>query len=107
MKVLRLWAFFSIAVLLAAATSGATASDPAWSPALGAWLPNPDTGFVAWAKGQATFTGRYDYFICGNTRTPSEPKQSFHYAGSACPPVKNGTPFVYGTGEPIKGDVVY
>src|SRR5579862_6000047 len=79
----------------------------AWSPALGAWLPDPNSGFDAWSKGQAVVTTQYDYFVCGTTATPSEPKQSFYYAGSACAPVKNGTFYVYGTAEPIKGYVAY
>jgi hypothetical protein len=79
----------------------------AWSPAVGAWLPNPDTGFVAWSKGQSARTNRYDYFVCGAPARPSEGTQSFYYAGSACAPSKNGTFFVYGTAEPIKGRVTY
>ena len=79
----------------------------AWSPALGAWLPDPDTGFDAWSKGQTVVTNQYDYFVCGSATAPTEPKQSFYYAGSACAPVKSGTFYVYGTAEPIKGYVVY
>ncbi len=118
MKISRWNAFRAIGLMLgittfAAAAVAATGADAsktfgaAWSPALGAWLPDPDAGFVAWSKGQSSVTGRYDYFVCGGARAPSEAKQSFYYAGSACPAVKNGTFFVYGTAEPIKGNVVY
>lgn len=87
-------------VLLAvAAAIGVNAS-------LGAWLPNPDSGFTAWSAGQASVTNRHDYFVCG-TSAPTEKRQSFDYAGSACPALKKGTSFSYGSGEPIAGRVVY
>jgi len=73
---------------------------------LGAWLPNPDSGFTAWSAGQASVTNRHDYFVCG-TSAPAEKPQSFDYAGSACPALKNGTSFSYGSGEPIAGRAVY
>jgi hypothetical protein len=119
MKISPVGALLAVAVTLAvtasAALTGAAEAVPdatktfgsAWSPALGAWLPDPDTGFDAWSKGQAALSGRYDYFVCGAPRTPTETKQSFYYAGSGCPLVTNGTYYVYGTAEPIKGNVVY
>jgi hypothetical protein len=120
MKISRLCALWPIALTVAVAafaafaasaakadSDAAKAFSSAWSPALGAWLHDPDTGFDAWSKGQAAVTKQYDYFVCGGARAPSEGKQSFYYAGSACPPLKNGTSFVYGTAEPIKGNVVY
>jgi hypothetical protein len=73
---------------------------------LGGWLPNPDSGFTAWSAGEASVTNRHDYFVCG-TSAPTEKPQSFDYAGSACPALKNGTSFSYGSGEPIAGRAVY
>ncbi|MGA8535673.1 MAG: hypothetical protein WB615_16310 [Candidatus Tumulicola sp.] len=105
--VLTLAVAASIVFTAQGAADPAKAFGAAWSPALGAWLPDPEIGFDAWSKNQTTIVSQYDYFICGSTRTPTEPKQSFYYAGSACPQVKNGTFFVYGTAEPIKGYVVY
>lgn len=109
-----------VAVLLAFSALAAlttlpapTQTDPAktfgsaWSPPLGAWLPDPDTGFDAWSKHLATVTTRYDYFVCGPGRTPAGNTRDFYYPGSACAPLKNGTYFVYGTAEPIKSHVVY
>ena len=117
MKILHCNALWAIVLTLALTTPAATiaAAVPdaaktfgsAWSPALGAWLPDPNVGFTAWSNGQTARTNQYDYFVCGTARTPTETRQSFYYAGSVCPPVKNGTFFVYGTAEPIKGNVVY
>jgi hypothetical protein len=91
----------------ASATFAATAATGDSNAALGAWLPNPNTGFDAWSKGQAAITNQYDYFVCGAGHTPSEAKQSLYYAGSACPSLKTGTSFVYGPAGPTKGRVVY
>lgn len=107
MKISGGTALYTIALTVALAASTAVAFGSAWSPALGAWLPNPDTGFDAWSKGQTAVTHQYDYFVCGSSRAPTEQKRSFYYAGDVCSPIKNGTSFVYGTGEPIKGKVVY
>jgi len=77
------------------------------NPALGPWLGDPDTAFVAWQKGQTAVVTQYDYFVCDPPRAPSAEKASFYYAGSACPLVKSGTAFVYGSAGPIKGNVIY
>jgi hypothetical protein len=100
----------TIALTLAVAASAAFAASPATADsnaALGAWVPEPNIGFDAWSKGQAAVTNQYDYFVCGGGRTPSEGKRSLYYAGSACPPLKNGTSFVYGPAGPVRGRVVY
>jgi len=96
--------------LPAAATatpSPAAAHGAAWNPAIGEWLPDPEIGFEAWRKKQAMVIRGYDYFVCGSTAKPALPTHDFNYAGSVCAPLKRGTAFVYGTAEPIKGNVVY
>lgn len=110
MNTSRLDALWAIALGLAVA---AFAGVSAWAAtgdlnaALGAWLADLNTGFDAWSKGQAAVTNHYDSFVCGIASVPSEEKQSFYYAGSACPLIKNGTSFVYGPAGPVKGSVVY
>jgi hypothetical protein len=95
-------------IALALATVLYLASAPSSTgAAIGAWLPNPDTGFDAWSKKQAMVIKGYDYFVCGSSAKPTVPTHDFSYAGSVCPPLKSGTAFVYGGGEPISGKVVY
>lgn len=90
-----------------AATDFAKTYGSAWSPTLGTWLPNPDTGFEAWRRKQVTVVKGYDYFVCGGVAKPTLPKNDFSYPGSVCAPLGHGTAFVYGTAEPIRGRVVY
>jgi hypothetical protein len=97
-----LWLIFVAVTLTVSPAFGAT-----WSPALGAWLPDPNTGFDAWSKGQAAVISQFDYFVCSARSAPSENTQSLYYAGSACGTLKNGTAFVYGAAEPIRSAVVY
>lgn len=82
------------------------ATVPAINPALGPWLPDPQTGFTAWSNGQTAVTNRYDYFVCGAARAPSVPKQNFDYPGGACELFKHATAFEYGPAG-TKGSVVY
>ena len=99
---------WSLAVTAAmAAANPAATYGAAWNPAIGQWLPDPQTGFDAWSKRQAMVVRGYDYFVCGSNAKPSLPPHDFAYAGSVCAPLKNGTAFVFGTAEPIKGSVVY
>ncbi len=77
------------------------------NPAVGEWLPNLNVGSDAWGKGRAAVVKRYDYFLCDPRLQPAVPKESLSYAGSACPILKNGTPFAYGSAGPTKGRVVY
>ncbi len=79
----------------------------AWSPPLGAWLPDPDTGFDAWAKARTAQINQYDYFVCDGSHTPALPRQNFDYPGSSCPLAKNGTTYVFGAAEPMKGNIAY
>jgi hypothetical protein len=95
-----------LALAFAALSGIAAVAAGASNAALGAWLPDPDTGFTAWANGQAAASSAYDYFVCGNA-SPAEKKQSFYYPGSACPLVKSGTSFSYSTPEPKKVNVLY
>jgi len=76
------------------------------NPAIGAWLPDPQSGFQAWSTYQTSPTHGYDYFVCGSPRRPSEPKDSLDYAGAGCPLVKDATAFEYGPAG-TKGNVVY
>lgn len=102
---------FTLAATFAAAASAApnpaATYGAAWNPAVGQWLPDPELGFDAWSKKQAIVIRGYDYFVCGSAAKPTLPTHDFQYAGSVCPPLKNGTAYVYGTAEPIKGRVVY
>jgi hypothetical protein len=101
-----------VAALAGMLTAGAT-TDPAktygaaWSPALGAWLPNVDSGFMPFSKGQTALTNGPDFFVCGNAKPIALDKNSFQYAGRGCPQLNNGTAFAYGTGEPITGHALY
>jgi hypothetical protein len=102
----------AVAALVATFTAGAT-SDPAktygaaWSPALGTWLPNVDSGFMPFSRGQAAYTNGADYFVCDNARPIILDKNSFQYAGRGCPQLKKATAYAYGTGEPITGHILY
>lgn len=89
----------------AAAASPATVNDV--NPAVGQWLPNLNVGSDAWGKGRASVVKRYDYFLCDPRLQPAVPKESLTYAGSACPILKNGTPFEFGPAGPTTGRVVY
>jgi hypothetical protein len=105
---LLLAAFVASSAGAGAASNPATTFGTAWSPALGAWLPDPDTGFDAWQKAQTSKTVQYDYFVCGKGNgAPSVAKQNFAYPGSACALFKSATPYVFGTAEPMKGNLVY
>jgi hypothetical protein len=92
-------------------TVAASATVTAWAAtanavaALGAWLPDPNIGDVAWQRGQAAVTSQYDYFVCGAPRAPTAKKESFDYAGSGCPLIRKGTSFAYVPSG--KGSVVY
>lgn len=103
----------ALACALLPASASAQSANPAatygaaWNPAVGAWLPDPEAGFHAWAAKRAIVIKGYDYFVCGSNAKPALPVHDFHYPGSACAPLKNGTAFVYGTAEPIRGTVVY
>jgi hypothetical protein len=101
------WLVGFSAVTMAVAIGAASAPASSIDSALGAWLPDPEAGFGAWSKGQTARTTVYDYFVCGSERAPSVGKENFDYAGGACPLVKNGTAFAYGTAGPIKGSVLY
>ncbi len=96
-----------VAAPAGADSNPAKAYGAAWSPPIGEWLPDPEAGFDAWSKKQAIVIKGYDYFVCGSSAKPALPTHDFHYPGSVCAPLKNGTAFVYGTAEPIKGNVVY
>jgi hypothetical protein len=99
-------AMLPLIVVVAAAAGAARGGAAGASDALGAWLPDPDAGFMAWSNAQTSASSLYDYFVCGNA-APAEKKQSFYYPGSACPLVKGGTSFSYGGPEPKKVNVLY
>jgi hypothetical protein len=88
---------------VSAGRASATGSDAL----IGAWLPDPDSGFGAWSKGQTSFTQLYDYFVCGSPSAPRVGMQDFNYAAGRCSLIRTGTPFAYGTAGPIKGNVQY
>lgn len=99
---------FSFGLILLLALAGRVCAQPVDINArLGAWLPDPDTGFTAWSKGQTSVTKEYDYFVCGTAQKPSVGKESFSYAGSACSTLKSGTKFEYGPAGPVKGIAAY
>ena len=110
MKISRFVAAWAIAFLVAftgPAHLTASAAQADVNTALGAWLPDPNTGFEAWRKGQTAVINKFDYFVCGAGAAPTEAKQSLSYAGSACKALTNGTPFSYGPAGPNKGRAVY
>ena len=98
-------------MLLAASATAAFAASPAAVPdtnvAVGEWLSSPTTGFAAWRDGKAAVVKRYDSFLCDPRLQPTDQRESFPYAGSACPILKSGTRFVYGPAGPTRGHVVY
>jgi hypothetical protein len=98
-----LWPIACGFVFAASTAPFALAADPT----LSTWLPDLNSGFDAWSKGQATRVAQYDYFVCGSSMTPTVPKQNLGYAGSACPLLTNGTLFVNVSAGPTKGHVVY
>lgn len=105
---IALLAIVAFSVCARADSSPAKTYGAAWSPALGAWLPDPDSGFDAWQKAQTAKTNRYDYFVCETgTVVPAVQPRDFAYPGSACALFKRATPYAFGTAEPIKGSVVY
>ena len=98
MKISRFNALWAVALIVAVGAAPAVTS-------LGAWLPDPNIGDVAWQKGQAAVTNQYDYFVCAGARTPTVKKESLDYAGDGCPLIKNGTSFAYAPSG--KGSAVY
>ncbi len=104
--------YFSLVVALAVAI-GFAAAGPARSAqspssaAIGAWLPDPEGGFDAWAKGRTVKVATPEYFRCGTAATPQPDVRDFDYAGSACPLLARATSFSYGPAGPIRGAVVY
>jgi hypothetical protein len=107
MEILRFVALWTIALTLAMGSSAPITAPAATAEAatLGAWLPDPNIGDVAWQKGQAAVTTQYDYFVCGGARAAVAKKESFDYAGSGCPLIKKGTAFAYAPSG--KGSVLY
>lgn len=76
-------------------------------PALAAWLPRVGQGFDPQNHGQASWTPKYDYFVCGSAPIPSPtPFANFDYAVRGCPNLLKATSFVYGSTE-VKGHVLY
>jgi hypothetical protein len=89
--------------LVAAVGSGAGTN-----ATLAAWLPRIGHGFEPSNRGEAAWSRKYDFFLCGKTPVAQEtPFANFAYAGRGCPLLENGTSFVYGATEPTKGRVVY
>jgi hypothetical protein len=76
-------------------------------PALAAWLPRVGQGFDPQSHGQASWTPKYDYFVCTSApiATPT-PFANFDYAIRGCPNLRTGTTFVYGPAG-TKGHVLY
>jgi len=108
MKISRFSVLRTIVLALAGgvpATVSALAAGAGATPALGAWLPDPNIGDAAWQKGQAAVISQYDYFVCAGARTSTVKKESFDYAGSGCPLIKKGTSFTYAPSG--NGSVVY
>src|SRR5581483_2773576 len=76
-------------------------------PALAAWLPRVGRGFDPQNHGQASWTSKYDYFVCTNAPSPAPTRfANFDYAVRGCPNLRTGTAFVYGPAG-TKGHVLY
>lgn len=108
-SIASLLAFHSVAASGSQSTwSPAQAYGPAWSPALGAWLPKIGAGFDAWNQGLTSLAVKEDFLVCGAVPISAPtPFHNFYYAARGCPMLANGTYFVYGNAGPSKGHVIY